>query len=161
MLFHLFGVPIGVTVLLLNAVLMLVGARVFGRAYFLLTVYAFVATSILIELIAYLMPETAWTNEPILNVLYGSVLLGMGFAACFKAGAASGGLSLAAHVIADRFKVGVGRIIQIIDGGIVVISGIVFNNIEAALWAGVGVYIAGFIVDKAMSQQHGEPVRAG
>lgn len=56
---------------------------------------------------------------------------------------------------------GVGRVIQLIDDGVVVMSGIVFNNIEAALWAGVGVYIAGFIVDKVMSQQHGGPARAG
>ena len=146
-LFHLFGTPVGLTVLVANGVLMLIGGRLLGHGYLFRTIYAFAATSAFIELLVWLMPNPAVTAEPLLNSLYGGILIGIGLALCFKGEAASGGWTLVARIVASHFKIGVGQVVQFFDFSLIILSGIVFHNVEAALWAGIGVYVTGVIID--------------
>lgn len=64
--------------------------------------------------------------------------------------ASSGGMATAAQMIAQRIGIPVGRVIQMMDGTIVLLSAILFASIESALWAAVGVVITGFMIDAYM-----------
>lgn len=146
-LFHLAGVSKGLTILVINGFLMLIGARLLGAAYLLRTCYAIVASAAFIELLGYLMPNPAVTAAPLLNTLYGGILVGAGLAFGFKGEAASGGWSLLARIVANRLRMGVGQVILLQDACVIVASGIVFRDIESALWAGIGVYVTGVVID--------------
>ena len=150
-LFHLLGISKGLTVLALNSVLLLIGARLLGGAYLLRTGYAIATSAAFIELLTRLMPNPAVTAAPLLNTLYGGILIGAGLAFGFKGEAASGGWSLLARLIANRFKMGVGQVILIQDACVIVASGIVFSDIESALWAGIGVYVTGVVIDLVLT----------
>ncbi|MDO5667041.1 MAG: YitT family protein [Alcaligenaceae bacterium] len=152
-LLYLLGIPVGLTVFLINFSLMLLGGKRYGRGYFLRTLYAVAASSAFIEILVYLFPDPALFDKPYLNVLFGSVLIGIGLAMCFTGKASSGGLATAAQLIAERLNIGIGRVIQLIDGSIVLLSALIFHNFVSALWAGLGVLITGFIVDRYMRWQ--------
>ena len=152
-LFYLLGIPVGVTVFALNVVLLTIGGRLLGRSYFLRTAFTIVAISCFIELLAHYLPAQIWTHELLLNVLYGGILIGIGTSLCFRGEAAPGGLALTARIIATKLNLGVGKVLQFMDGSIIVASGLLFKNIESALWAGIGVYITGAIVDMVMEGQ--------
>ena len=131
-LFHLMGISKGLTVLALNALLLVIGARLLGSAYLLRTCYAIATSAAFIELLAWLMPQPAVTSAPLLNTLYGGILIGVGLALGFKGEAASGGWSLLARLIANHLKVGVGQVILVLDACVIVASGFVFHDIESA-----------------------------
>lgn len=147
---ELFGVPLGITVFVFNMVLILMGAKYRGYVFFAKTVYAFVMLAVFIELLSWLLSGVVVTREPVLIITYGSILLGAGIALGFRAEAAMGGLSVACQMIAQRLGIPVGRVIQIIDGAIVVAGGFVFKNVETALWSGLSVYIVGLCVDRVL-----------
>ena len=149
--YHLFDIRIGLTVLAVNVVLMLIGGRLLGPGYLIRTCYAFLASSAFIELLYWLMPNPAVTAEPLLNTLYGGILLGIGLALNFKGEAASGGWTLVARIVAGYLKIGVGQVIQFFDFTVIIVSGLVFHNIEAALWAGIGAYVTGIVIDMVLT----------
>lgn len=150
-LFHLLGISKGLTVLAINTVLIIIGARLLGGAYLLRTCYAIATSATFIELLAWLMPNPAVTAAPLLNTLYGGILVGAGLAFGFKGEAASGGWSLLARIIANRLRLGVGQVILVQDACVIVASGIVFSDIESALWAGIGVYVTGVVIDLVLT----------
>ena len=153
MLEYLLHIPVGLTVFIINFSLMLLGAKRYGRGYFFRTVYAIVVSSTLIEVLRYLFPDPTISSNLLLNVVIGSITLGLGIALCFKGNAASGGMATAAQLLAERTGLKIGRVIQIMDGTIVLLSAIVFRNIESALWAGLGVIITGFVINWFMRRQ--------
>lgn len=149
-LYYLFEVPVGLTVFLINFSLVVLGGKRYGRAYFFRTVYAVVLAAALIEILVYLFPDPALTDKPYWTVLLGSIMMGLGIALCFMGEASSGGMATAAQMIAQRIGIPVGRVIQMMDGTIVLLSAILFASIESALWAAVGVVITGFMIDAYM-----------
>lgn len=150
-LFHLYGVGQGLTVLVLNAVLLLIGAGLLGSGYLLRTAYAIGCTAACLEILARLLPDPAVTGAPMLNALYGGILVGTGLALVFKGEAAAGGWSLLARLIANRLRLPVGQVILALDAGVILLSAIIFRDIESALWAGIGVYVTALVVDLVLT----------
>lgn len=157
-LFHLLGVSKAVTLVAVNSVLVAVGARLLGSGYLLRTCYAIGCTAAFMEMLARLLPQPAVTSAPLLNSLYGGILIGAGLAFVFKGEAAGGGWSLLARLVARRLKVGVGQCIVVLDLGVIVASAVVFRDIESALWAGIGVYVTGVVIDLVLTGRSGSKV---
>ena len=152
-LLYVLGIPVGLTVFIINVLLIFAGAKRYGRAYVIRTLYAVFMVSVFIELVRYLLPATPILEYTALNVLLGAIMIGFGIAICFEGEAASGGMATLAQLIAERTGISLGRIIQIIDGSIVLFSGLVFKNIGNAIWGAIGVLIAGFIIDGFMRRR--------
>ncbi|WP_323000236.1 YitT family protein [Castellaniella sp.] len=150
-LFHLYGINQGATLFVINAVLLIVGARLLGGGYLLRTAYAIACTAIFMELLTWAMPDPAVTDAPLLNALYGGSLVGAGLALVYMGEAAAGGWSLLARVIANRLRLPVGQVILALDAGVILASAIAFRDIESSLWAGIGVYVTGLVVDLALT----------
>ncbi len=157
-LFHLLGLSKGLVILVVNLLLVPIGWRALGPAFLARTAYAVTATAGLTELLARLMPDPAVTASPLLNALYGGILVGAGIGLVFKGEASAGGWSLLARLIAERVRLGVGQCLFLLDGMVIVGSAIVFGEIEPALWAGIGVYVTGLVIDLVLTGKAGAKV---
>ncbi|HJW56648.1 MAG TPA: YitT family protein [Burkholderiaceae bacterium] len=144
---HTLGFNKGLVVFGLNSVLMAFGLRQLGAQFLIRTGYAVIAQAAFIELLNQLLPMRAITSTPFLTAIYGGIFVGAGLALMFKGEAASGGYTLVARMIASRLRVGVGQVLLFFDICVIVASGLAFGTIEAALWAGIGVYVATSVVD--------------
>jgi uncharacterized membrane-anchored protein YitT (DUF2179 family) len=154
-LFHMLGIGKGLTILVANLLLMLLGLRRVGAGFLARTCYAFTATAGFTELLVVLADNPAVTASTLLNALYGGMLVGAGIGLIFKGEASAGGWSLLARLIAERFRLGVGQCIVLLDSLVIVSSAIVFRDIESALWAGIGVYVTGLVVDLVLTGKAG------
>jgi uncharacterized membrane-anchored protein YitT (DUF2179 family) len=157
-LFHYLGINKGVTLLVVNLALMLLGLRKLGRAFLLRTCYAFCATAAFTELLTHLMTNPAVTDAPLLNALYGGILAGIGLGLALKVGASAGGWSLLARLISEHTGIAVGQCIFLLDSLVLLASVIVFRDIEAVLWAGIGIYVTGLVVDLVLTGKSGAKV---
>lgn len=95
-----------------------------------------------------LFPEYDLASGNLLLVaVYGGICFGAGTGVLLMARATSGGTDMLGNSLHRYFRqYGVGRIIQILDGLVVILGAVVFN-VEHTLYALISVYIMGKITD--------------
>lgn len=111
----LFNTPVGILVLLLNIPLFILGWRSLGGFVFgVRTIYTVIVMSLAIDGLApFLKPVTA---EPLLFILYGGVLDGLGVGLVLRARGTTGGVDIVARLLERRYGLAPGQTILVADG---------------------------------------------
>ncbi len=143
---YLWSLPIGVVTLVLNLPLFFLGWRTMGREFFAKTVYATVASSIMVDVIAPFMP--AFEGEMLLAALYGGLVMGAGFGLIFRAGGTSGGTDIIAKYLNKKRDIPVGTVNFGINIFIIIASALIYRNPDSALYAIISSYATNTIIDK-------------
>ena len=136
---------VGSLSVLINLPLFLIAGLKIGRRFFFGSLMGMLCSSALIDVFALIpMPAT----EPLIGALYGGVLCGLGLGAVFAAGASTGGSDIVVRLLKLRWRdVPIGQISMCFDGMVAVITGIVFRDLNKALYTGVTVFLCGKIMD--------------
>lgn len=136
---------VGSLSVLINLPLFLIAGLKIGRRFFFGSLTGMLCSSALIDAFAMLpMPAT----EPLIGALYGGTLCGLGLGAVFAAGASTGGSDIVVRLLKLRCRdVPIGQISMAFDGMVAVITGIVFRDLNKALYTGVTVFLCGKIMD--------------
>ncbi|MBE6904707.1 MAG: YitT family protein [Ruminococcaceae bacterium] len=146
---YLTGLPIGVGILLMNIPLQITAFLKLGKRFILYTAYATALSSILIDLWAFL---PAFTNDLLLASIYGGLLMGAGMGMVFAGGATTGGSDVISRLVRLRYPhVRLGKIILLVDCGIVAVSATVFQDINRALYAAISLYVSSLVIDMIMN----------
>lgn len=139
---RLAGFPLGLGMLLLNVPIFALGIRYVGRAFALRSAVAVLATWLLADF----APVPAWTHNPLLAGVFGGLLAGLGTALAMKAGGSLGGFDILGVVVNRRFGLGVGEVLLVLNGAMVVVSGLI-GTPELAMYTLVTIYAAGKAID--------------
>ena len=136
---------VGSLSVLINLPLFLIAGLKIGRRFFFGSLTGMLCSSALIDVFALIpMPAT----EPLIGALYGGTLCGLGLGAVFAAGASTGGSDIVVRLLKLRWRdVPIGQISMCFDGMVAVITGIVFRDLNKALYTGVTVFLCGKIMD--------------
>ena len=94
---YLFSLPIGMTALVLNIPLLILGFLKFGMTFIARTAAATTISSLLLDLVTLFVPKIHL--EGILAAIFGGVLLGLGLGTVLLRGATTGGTDIAAKLI--------------------------------------------------------------
>ena len=139
------GGSVGSLSVLINLPLFLIAGLKIGKRFFFGSLTGMLCSSALIDAFALIpMPAT----EPLIGALYGGVLCGLGLGAVFAAGASTGGSDIVVRLLKLRYRdVPIGQISMCFDAMVVVITGIVFRDLNKALYTGVAVFLSGKIMD--------------
>ena len=141
-LYHLFGVPLGLTIAVLNIPLFLFGFRMVGKSFAIRTAYSLALYSVAAELI----PIPAGQDH-FLGCVYGGVLVGIGIGLVVRSGGSTGGTDMAAKMLSARFKsVGIGTFVFCIDFVVIAAAGLLFKP-EVALYALASLFITSKLID--------------
>lgn len=142
-LFHLFNLPVGMTMLLINVPLLIVGTKKLGGKFGIRTIVATILLSTFTDLIK--LP--ALTDSPILATIYGGLFMGAGLGIVLSGSATTGGTDLFAKLIHNSFPfVSMGLILFAIDFLVVLTAAIVFGPDEA-LHAFIAIFIVAKVID--------------
>ena len=138
-------VSVGLIQIILNLPLFLLGGLKIGKKFFVGSLLGMAASSLFIDLFAVIpVPET----EPLLALLYGSLLCGVGIGAVFACGTSTGGSDILVRLLKLRFRnVPVGQIGMCIDLAVAVLTGVVFGDVTKSLYTGVTVFLTCKIMD--------------
>lgn len=85
-------------------------------------------------------------EDPLLGALFGGIGVGLGLGLVFRASASTGGTDLAAQIIQKYTGVSLGAGVFMMDGFIVITSGVVFG-LELALYALISLFVTGKTID--------------
>ena len=143
--FHLFEIPVGLTIMMVNVPLLLMSFKILGYQSGIKTVFGVVFLSLFVEALAPVFPSI--TEDPLLASVYGGVLAGFGMGLIFKTGGTTGGTDLIASLINYFFpQISIGQGLFIVDALVVTMAGFVFNA-ELALYAAFAIFIVSRLID--------------
>jgi len=143
---HLWGWDIGITSLILNIPLFVIGYRAMGKVFAFRSLVATILFSLMIDL----MPLKAIEVEPILGTLYGGILLGIGLGFILRGGATTGGTDMCARMVHKYLPfMSVGMFLFLIDC-VVVVAAWIFIGSSEALYALICIFVSGKAVDMVM-----------
>lgn len=150
-LHHMWGLPIGLTGLILNIPLTLIGIKILGPRFGVKTVVGFVLTSVFIDGLTYIWGDKPLVeNDVLLSSIFGGVLVGIGIGLIFKARATSGGSDIVAMIIAKYTKLPVGQLLIVVDSIIVFVGLIAFGDWKIPLYSWIVIFITGKVIDTVL-----------
>lgn len=137
--------PVGATMLAMNAVLLVVAFRSGGWRYGAKTIYGTVALSVGIDAMAPFIRPLA-TGDPLLAALYGGAITGLGLGMVFKAGGNTGGTDVIAQLLARRVSLGLGQLMLAVDAVVMLMAALAFGP-NLALYGIVAVFVGASVID--------------
>ncbi len=147
-LYHLLGLPVGLTGLALNIPLTIIGVRILGPRFGVKTVVGFFLASGFIDGMTYLYGNQPLVHDdPLLSGIFGGVLLGLGLGLIFKARATSGGSSIIAMVITKYTRIPLGQSLMAVDALIVLLGLVSFGDWTVPLYSLIVIFITGKVID--------------
>jgi len=150
---HFVRFPIGVMVFVGNIPLFILGWRHLGGPRFALrTAVAVAAFSFFTDLLVIWIP-TGFTDDNVLNAIFGGVLLGAGLGLVYRGKGTSGGSDILGRILNFRFGIPISQSYLITDTIVVLAGGFAFSW-SKALYGLVVIYISG-IAAEAISEGSG------
>ena len=144
---HIFPVlPVGVTAIVLNIPLFLLGWRLIGRRFLVSSLYAMFLSSIFIDI---LTPLYDWQPmDPLLASIFGGLTLGLSLGLIFQQRATTGGTDLIARLLKLKLAwLPMGRLLLGIDLAVIMLTAVAFGTLSAALYGLVALYISTIVMD--------------
>lgn len=144
---YLFKYPVGITSLILNIPLFLIGYRSMGRRFVFRTLVATFSFSVMIDLLK-IKPLTL---DPLMASVFGGALLGMGLAFILKGGATTGGTDMIARMLHKHIPgISVGMYLMFFDCLVILASGFTMSP-EHAMHALICVFISSRVLDTVLT----------
>lgn len=144
---HLFPViPVGITVIVLNVPLFILGFKFIGVKLLLSSLWAMFISSVIIDIIT---PMFNWqATDPFLACVFGGVTMGLSLGLVIGQGSTTGGTDLLARLLKLKFKwLSMGRLLLIIDLIVIVLVAISFHLLNSMLYGLVALYISSLVMD--------------
>ena len=140
---------VGTLVFFLNLPLFLLGWRLLGGQLLVSSLYAMTISSLLIDLLAALVPFSPM--EPLLACIYGGALLGVGLGLILGQGATTGGTDLLARLLKLPLPwLPVGKLLLGLDLIVILACALVFRNLNTALYGLVALYLSTTVMDTVL-----------
>lgn len=135
----------GTWIFLINIPIMVLGLWKFGLKFMVSTTYCIVVSSGFTNLLA---GQGALTGDKLLAAAAGGALVALSIGMIFKAGATTGGVDIIVRVLRLKYQhMKTGALFLIFDAAVVTLSGIMFRNLETALYAAVAVIVSATVLD--------------
>ena len=136
---------VGVFSILINLPLFVLGGLKIGRRFFAGSLLGMILSSALIDAFAAIAFPAP---EPLIGALYGGALCGLGLGVVFVSGTSTGGSDILVRLLKLRWRnVPIGQISMSFDALVVLLTGLVFRDLNTALYTGVTVFLCGKVVD--------------
>ncbi|MFI1773747.1 YitT family protein [Thalassobellus citreus] len=154
---RVFNISIGALFAIINIPLLLVSIKYLGKYFAIKSTIAILTISLFIDALSFvgLMPMS---DKPLLATLYGSVCIGLGIGLIFKGGGSAGGGTIIARIVTSKTSLKTGTVILFLDSIVIIASGIVFNNVELALWSMIGIYTTSKMIDLVLTGKPNERI---
>ena len=166
--FYATGVPMGVTYLVLNIILILIGTKILGTGFGGKTIYAIIMTAIMLAVLPNhiskdFIHEFALSNGKLICTVLGGIIAGMGIGLSISQGGSTGGTDIVALLWCKYHPASPGRVILIVDV-VIILSSLLFpsytetgemlpfaDKLAVVVYGLIQVTVSGYAVDMYLS----------
>lgn len=146
LIFWTTGLPVGVSVFAINAVLIIFAMRILGKGFGVKTIYSIVVLSGLFALLQYYIREPFVTDKFLASIV-GSVMSGSAMGLIFTQGSSTGGTDIIALIVNKYRNISPGKVILLLDVFIISSSFLVFRSIEPLVYGFVVMAVVSYTID--------------
>jgi len=144
---HFFAVPVGLTILVINIPLFVLGVKTLGRTYGVKSLVGIAISSLLIDGFTYVLHVGPATDNQILACIFGGIMLGGGLGLVFRGGGSTGGSDIVGQVLHRCSNFSTGTAILVVDFIVITAAGLCFGQFESALYGYVNLYLQTRAID--------------
>lgn len=143
---ELVGLPVGVWMYIINALLFLVGFITVGKDFSLKTIYCTFLLNFFIDFFDRIVPIPKYTDDLIIAVFFGDIITAVGMALTFTQNASTGGTDIVARIFNKFFASPIGTTLLMVDLSIAVLAGITFGA-KLGMYAILAILVNGMMID--------------
>lgn len=143
--YYILHIPVGTAMIVLNVPLFIIAFIKLGKKF---VFKSLIGTLLLSGFINFLIQFKPITQDSFLACIYGGIIMGIGTSIVLKVNSSTGGSDLFSYIIRafnDRFKSG--DIIIALDTIIIILSIVIFKEIEIGLYSAISIYLMGKVID--------------
>lgn len=141
------GLPTGLVSVLLNLPLLILAYRRVGRDFFWRTAAGLVLSSVAIDVTPLFL--SGFFEDRLLAAVFGGVLTGVGLGLIYRRGGSTGGAEIVATLWRRHTpELSIGRVMLFLDAAVILLSAVVFREINSALYAAVTVFLSAQVMDR-------------
>jgi len=148
---YLFNLPTGVLMFLINFPLLLISIKYLGKKFAIRTIVTIILLSVFIDLLSEIIHFPILSTNTLLATIYGGIGVGIGLGLIFKGDSSAGGSTIIAKLVTSKTGFKSGSVILFLDIIVVISAGIVFKNIELALWSMISIFVASKFIDLVLT----------
>ncbi|MCL1944145.1 MAG: YitT family protein [Candidatus Azobacteroides sp.] len=141
------GVPMWITFLSINLVLLVAAIKVLGFRFSIRTIYGVAVLTLFLSVFQHFITVPFVTEEAFMACVIGGILCGTGIGIVFTANGSSGGTDIVAAIINKYKNITLGRAILYCDVIIISSSYLLFHSIEKIVYGLVVMLISTYTVD--------------
>ena len=146
---HYTAWPVGLMTLVGNIPLFILGWRYLGGPRFALrTILSILGFAVFTDVLVFFVPQGGVTGDPVLNTLYGGLLLGVGLGVVYRGRGTSGGTDILGRIMNRRLGISISQAYLLTDSLVVLAAGFVFGWTKA-LYGLVLIYVSGLAAEVA------------
>jgi uncharacterized membrane-anchored protein YitT (DUF2179 family) len=146
-LYHLFKIPAGASMLAMNVPLFLLGVKVFGKKFGAKTLWGIFTISFFTDGMDKYLGWGALTTDHILASLYGGVILGLGLGIIMRGRGTTGGSDIVARILHKHTNLSLGWSFMVIDTGVIIATGAIFQNVDLILFGLISLGVSSKVID--------------
>ena len=146
---HQFNIPITAFVSVFNLTMFIIGFFVLGKKFALTTVISTFYYPFIFGILEQIPELRGMTNDPMLSVICGGIMIGFGIGIVIRVGASTGGVDIPPLVLNKKFSIPVSVSLYAIDFTILILQ-MLFSNREQVLYGILLVLIYTVVLDKVL-----------
>lgn len=144
---YAFSMPVSVTILLINVVLIIIAWRILGSQFLAKTIFGVIFLSSFIGLFEALSLDVIMQSEPLIAGMIGAIMCGVGIGLVFSVNGSTGGTDVIIMVVNKYRNFTPGKTMLVIDVLIVSASFIIFQSIETIIYGFIIIAIMTTTID--------------
>lgn len=140
---HLFGVPLSMTLYLINIPLLVLCFFFLGKEVGMKTIFGSMVYPFFVGITANF---PILTHNLLLAGIFGGVVTGLGLGLVFKGNASTGGTAIISQIVNKYLNIPLGVAVSIVDG-FVILGALLAFDVEVVLYSLVSLFVIGRVVD--------------
>lgn len=147
--YQLFGIPIGLSTVVLNIPVAVLCYRLLGRKFFISSVRCMIISAVFIDYVAPFFP--VYQGSRLLAALCTGVIAGLGYTVIYMQNSSTGGTDFIIMAVkALKPYLSLGKIAFLSDVGIILTGGIIFRDMDGVIYGMIVNFLFAVMVDKVM-----------
>jgi uncharacterized membrane-anchored protein YitT (DUF2179 family) len=143
-------IPVSITYLSVNAVLVLIAIKILGANFGVKTIYSILVLSLFFAVFPGIVKEPI-VDDMFLSAVLGGMACGIGLGVVFSRGGSTGGTDIFAMIVNKYRNISPGRIILYCDVIIIASSYFVFQSPEKLVYGYVSMWVVAYSLDSFLS----------
>lgn len=149
---YLFHLPVGALMIVINAPLLFLGTKYFGKHFMFRSIIAIGFTSVCIDAMGAFFQIAPLSHDVILASIFGGIAIGIGLGLILSGHASAGGSTIIAKIIASKTSIKASTVMFVIDMLIIISIAFISKNVDLALWSLVSIYITAKSIDMFLTR---------